>query len=373
MSVVVRKHQNGWWQYDITGEYPDGEPYRERRKSPLASESASGRFAEARERELQEAWKEKRQAGHRAPAWKDAWAQWIEHSRVKKRNEESTLEWKALINRCYIEPVVGANTPIDKIGDKTIELVIAKLGAGAKPKSVNHVLGQLSGCLRLAQKRKQLVWLPDLTPQPVPENEPKHFEVGDFERFLAAAEQFEREGKWQPLAVALLGGHCGLRRSEMVALQRADLDFEGRRIFLRHSWWNGKLKTTKSNRFRVVAMSDRVHAFLRKHRHLRSTHVVVTARGTPPTPKAVTFWFELAAKRAGLTPEGKAHVLRHTLGSHMAEAGVDLHKIQEVLGHSDQRTTQIYARIAATRAAEAVAAVEAYRKHAGNKSRGKSK
>jgi integrase len=371
VSVVVRRHRNGWWQYDITGDYPDGEPYRERRKSPLSSASATHKFAEERERFLHDSWKERRQAARRAPTWGDAWTQYMAHSRIKKRNEESTLEWKGKLNTLYIEPAIGAKTPIDKIDDKVIELVVSQMGKDAKPKSVNHVLQCIRGVLGLAQRRKQIVFLPDLDPQKVPESEPRHLEVADFETHLAACEKLERQGVWQPLAVTLLGADCGLRRGEMAALQRKDLDFAGKRIFIRHSLWKGQLRPTKGKRIRVVAMSTRIADLLRRRRHLRSPFVFVRENGKPVSAETIARWFLAGARHAGIKLHGQVHVLRHTLGSHLAEAGVDLHRIQEILGHADQKTTEIYARIAARRATEALETVELYRrKHAGNKSAG---
>jgi len=123
-------------------------------------------------------------------------------------------------------------------------------------------------------------------------------------------------------------------------LQWADIDHERQQIYIRHSDWRGQLTAPKNGRVRIVAMTQRVAAALRQHRHLRSSRVVCKGAGEPITRQGAWSRVRYAARRAKV-PTG-VHILRHSFCSHLAMRGAAGKAIQELAGHQELGTTQRY-------------------------------
>lgn len=369
MTVKARKRKKRdetYVEYAIYGTYPNGEVYGRREdgalqflKSPISSITETERWATAKEKEMLRAWEEGRTLDFKAPTLQAAYDEFIEWSRLHKSNAESTLEWKREMWK-VISEAIPPTLLIDKIDDACVSKLLALLTT-MLPKSRNNVISVLMGILRLAHKRKKLIRLPSIEMMRVPERAPKFFHMHEFDAYLEAARDLERDGHWQSLAIGLLGGSSGLRRGEMRALHKASVDHAGLRITVEYSMWKKTIKPTKGKRFRVVGMTEELSRVLKRNGHLRGPLVFYTAQGKPCTVRAINYWFDMACKRAGLTPKGKLHVLRHTFGSHQAMAGEDMHRIQQQLGHEDQKTTQIYARLAANASVESVNKLEKFR------------
>jgi integrase/recombinase XerD len=71
-------------------------------------------------------------------------------------------------------------------------------------------------------------------------------------------------------------------------------------------------------------------------------HVFLNARGRPLRRESVWSLVRESARRAGIRKTVSPHTLRHTFATHLVEGGADLAAVQELLGHADISTTQIY-------------------------------
>jgi integrase/recombinase XerD len=141
---------------------------------------------------------------------------------------------------------------------------------------------------------------------------------------------------------------CGLRASEAVTLELPALDLE-----------DGIVRTRgKGSKERIVPIGGKaiesLEAYLREARPrlvgLRDEpRVFVNLRGGPLTRQGLYKIVKRHARSAGLEHRMSPHTLRHTFATHLLAGGCDLRSVQEMLGHADIGTTQIYTHLSADR------------------------
>ena len=144
---------------------------------------------------------------------------------------------------------------------------------------------------------------------------------------------------------------CGLRASETTGLELRDLDLEAGILQARG----------KGSRERIVPVGRAARAALRRYLDRGRPRLVgarlearlfVNARGAPLTRQGLHVIVERPARAAGLAGRMSAHTLRHTFATHLLAGGCDLRSLQEMLGHADVSTTQIYTHLSTDRLKE---------------------
>jgi integrase/recombinase XerC len=128
----------------------------------------------------------------------------------------------------------------------------------------------------------------------------------------------------------------GLRVGELTHLRWRDLDLE-----------EGLVRVTgKGNKTRIVPIGRRARhalAVLRAQDRPSTDDLLArSARGRPLSPSAVRRRLKQRARQQGLCQRVYPHLLRHSCASHVLESSGDLRAVQELLGHADIGTTQIY-------------------------------
>jgi integrase/recombinase XerD len=141
---------------------------------------------------------------------------------------------------------------------------------------------------------------------------------------------------------------CGLRASEAIGLELAALDLEDRT--LRAFGKGSKERMVPVGSLAVAALSAYLTAGRPRLIGLRDeSHVFLNMRGRPLSRQGLYKIVQGHAATAGLAGKMSPHTLRHTFATHLLAGGCDLRSLQEMLGHADIGTTQIYTHLTADR------------------------
>ena len=172
---------------------------------------------------------------------------------------------------------------------------------------------------------------------------PRTLSPGEAERLIEAAAGTTPRSLRDRALVELLYG-AGLRVSEAVGLERSAVDLEGRLVRC----------IGKGSKERVVPIGREAVESLRRYLargrpFLDSRHrpeLFLNAKGGPLTRAGAFFILRRLAGAAGLEPERvHPHLLRHSFATHLLEGGADLRSVQEMLGHADLATTELYTHV----------------------------
>jgi integrase/recombinase XerD len=149
---------------------------------------------------------------------------------------------------------------------------------------------------------------------------------------------------WRDRALLELGYGAGMRVSELCGVGLSDLLLSDGlvRVFGK----GGKQRLVPLGRNTIGSVSIYLH-------QLRPTldrghaggRVLLNARGEPLSRVGAWGIVKRAAERAGITKRVTPHTLRHSFATHLLEGGADLRAVQEMLGHADLSTTQIYTHV----------------------------
>ncbi len=149
---------------------------------------------------------------------------------------------------------------------------------------------------------------------------------------------------WRDRALLELGYGAGMRVSELCGLKRGDLVLdEGLvRVFGK----GGKERLVPVGRAVIGAVSVYLHTIRPElDRGKSDNRLLLNARGTPLSRVGAWGIVKRAAERAGIKKSVTPHTLRHSFATHLLEGGADLRAVQEMLGHADLSTTQIYTHV----------------------------
>jgi integrase/recombinase XerD len=172
---------------------------------------------------------------------------------------------------------------------------------------------------------------------------PRALSLAEVERLIDAANGPSPRALRDRALIELLYG-AGLRVSEAVGLERGAIDLEGRLV----------RALGKGDKERVVPLGSQAVEALRRYLargrpYLDRRHrpeLFLNAQGGALTRAGAFLIIRRLAGKAGLDPARvHPHLLRHSFATHLLEGGADLRSVQEMLGHADLGTTELYTHV----------------------------
>lgn len=172
---------------------------------------------------------------------------------------------------------------------------------------------------------------------------PETIHFGDVAKLLDSIDRSKFLGRRDHTMLELFYS-SGLRLSELCQARLETLDFEENFIRV----------TGKGNKTRIVPVGGKARAALEDYfanerpnlvKKKTSSHIFLSVRGGALSPDRVREIVKERAQHAGIDHNVYPHLLRHSFATHLLEGGADLRVIQELLGHADISTTQIYTHV----------------------------
>jgi integrase/recombinase XerD len=173
---------------------------------------------------------------------------------------------------------------------------------------------------------------------------PAVLNINDIEKILSAPNVNDTLGLRDKAILELLYA-CGTRVSELISLKLSDLFLQDEVIRV----------LGKGSKERLIPIGSSaikwVNHYIKNSRSLlmkiskSENHVFLNSRGSKLSRMGIWKIIDRYVKEAGIKKEVHPHTFRHSFATHLLEGGADLRAVQEMLGHADISTTQIYTHI----------------------------
>ncbi|TAM82894.1 MAG: tyrosine recombinase XerC [Candidimonas sp.] len=286
--------------------------------------------------------------------------QWLAHLLTQRRYSPHTIDGYRHDLRHLVD--CHPAEPLDHYTESHVRLALARLHAQhGKPRSLARALAAWRGFFRWWAPASGMASNPAATVHApkIPHNLPQALSVEQVQVLLDQPGQPRPTGAvaWRDQAMFEILYSSGLRLAELVSLDwryvraggyesRSWIDLDAGEVTVQ-----GKGRKTRSVPLGSVA-ADAVRHWLALRGQLpvaadadSGAALFVGVRGHRIAPRVVQKQLDLLAVRAGLPVHIHPHGLRHSFASHMLQSAQDLRAVQEMLGHANIATTQIYTRL----------------------------
>jgi len=271
---------------------------------------------------------------------------------LEKGSSENTLSAYELDLRRYAEYLTERGVrSIDRIATSHIRGYVAELsGTGLAPSSVARAISAIRGLHKYAmiegETKNDVAETVELPKRR--RTLPDVLSLRDVEAILAAPDLSDPETPYPLRDRAILETlyATGMRVSELRTLRTSQLLFEHDLVRV----------VGKGNKERLVPIGRVAQDWIERYRtrsrprllkrgRVNDDILFLNSRGTGLSRNAIWEITRKYAAAAGVTAEVHPHTFRHSFATHLLEGGADLRAVQEMLGHEDITTTQIYTHI----------------------------
>ncbi|HBQ85937.1 MAG TPA: site-specific tyrosine recombinase XerD [Syntrophomonas sp.] len=233
-----------------------------------------------------------------------------------------------------------------------MDFLTGQLEEGAATSTLARTLSSIKTFVKflLLEEKIELNPVSDLETPRVKRSLPRVLTVAEVDRLMEQPDVLKHLGLRDRAMLELMYG-TGIRVSEMLSLQKEDINM--RVGFLRCMGKGMKERIVPVNQTAI----DWVRRYLVRSRNYLVKNpmertLFLNVRGNKMSRQGYFKILRGYADKAGIKKEVTPHTLRHSFATHMLENGADLRAVQELLGHSDISTTQIYTHLTQSRLRE---------------------
>ena len=252
---------------------------------------------------------------------------------------ESFIEWRGLSCDSFVAEDVD-RTDIEEW------IVYLSKDRGLKSTSINRSVASLRSFWRwmLTRGRTERDIVSTISPSRTPRRLPTFVADSRMDDVLAALAEdvaSEDEARLRDAVIILMFYTLGLRLSELHGANEEDISADFRQIRV----------LGKGNKMRVVPIIGVVGDVIKKYFSLKSSQnicigqkkaLILSSKGERISQRTMQRIVDRVLKASGVQGKSSPHVLRHTFATHLLNMGADLREIQELLGHSSLKATQVY-------------------------------
>lgn len=265
--------------------------------------------------------------------------------KTEKHASENTISSYMRDIRQFSCAMEGRELELPEVQGKDVEAYIAGLTQqGRSPATVMRALASIKSFYQFLMSREVVSANPakGVEPTKVERKLPQVLTSKEVELFLEQPDCSDLKGMRDRAMLELLYA-TGIRVSELIALDVEDLNLPG-----------GVLKCSSKGRERSIPLYPTAIRALTKYLNTvrpqliqseDETALFVNMNGSRMSRQGFWKLIKCYQEKAGIQKDITPHTLRHSFAAHLLENGADLHAIQEMLGHADISSTQIYSRL----------------------------